>query len=145
MMRGILTNNFGWKLFSLLLAVALWLTIRTFSNVPAAANSTGALMTRTFNGLPVLVVSAAADMREFRFKPDYVQVTVSGRPDVIAALEAKAIHAIVDLTDIEVARELYRRVYVSTLPGVTVINVTPADVEVIMPVKPIPSPPNQNP
>lgn len=140
MLRGILSNNFGWKLFSLVLAVALWLTIRTFSNDPAAANPPGALMTHTFNALPVLVVSAAADVREFTVQPESVQVTVSGRPAVIAALDSKAIRAMVDLTEIESARDLRQRVEVSTLPGVTVVSVVPAEVVVIVPAKTPPSP-----
>ena len=52
----------------------------------------------------MLVVSAAGDVREFKVKPGAVEVTVSGRPDVMAVLTEKDVHASVDLTDLEAAQ-----------------------------------------
>jgi hypothetical protein len=122
-MRDLLTKDFGWKLFSLALAVAIWLIVQTIRNES----------TRTFPNLPVLVVSASADVREFKINPGTVEIAVSGRPDVMAALADKEIHATVDLTDIETARDLRKRVDVSTPPGVTVLRVTPPYVDVVVP------------
>jgi hypothetical protein len=122
-MRDLLTKDFGWKLFSLALAVAIWLIVQTIRNES----------TRTFPNLPVLAVSASADVREFKINPGTVEVAVSGRPDVMAALADKEIHATIDLTDIETARDLRKRVDVSTPPGVTVLRVTPSYVDVVVP------------
>ena len=62
-----------------------------------------------------------------------VSVTVSGRPDVMAILQANQIRAVVNLTGIESGKEKHRRVDVSTPPGVTLVDVTPPDVDVIVP------------
>ena len=125
-MRDLVTKDLGWKLFSLLLAIAIWLTVQTIRSES----------TRAFANLPVLVVSAAGDVREFKVKPGVVEVTVSGRPDVMAVLTEKDVHASVDLTDLEAARDLRKRIDVSAPPGVTVVKIVPAFVDVAAPPKP---------
>src|SRR5690349_9431836 len=135
-MRDWVIKDLGWKLFSLALAVVIWLvvqTIRSDSPVATAGNPLSAWTTRTFTNLPVLVVSAAADVREFKVNPNTVDVTVSGQPGIIAVLSEKEIHVTVDLTDIEAARNLRKRIDVSTPTGVTFVRVTPADVDVVVP------------
>jgi hypothetical protein len=124
-MRDLLIKDLGWKLFSLALAAAIWLIVQTIRNES----------TRTFPNLPVLAVSASADVRDFKINPGTVEVAVSGRPDVMAALADKEIHATVDLTDIEAARDSRRRVDVSIPSGVTVIRVAPSYVDVVVPPK----------
>jgi YbbR domain-containing protein len=136
-MRDLLTKDFGWKLFSLALATAIWLTVQTIRNEAGpSANPLTAWETHTFDKLPVLVVSAAADVREFKVNPNIVQVTVGGRPDVIAALTEREIHAAVDLTEIEAAQDLRKRIDVSAPPGVTVVKIVPPLADVTMPPKP---------
>jgi hypothetical protein len=87
----------------------------------------------TFTNLPVLIVSAAADVREFHVTPSAVTVSVSGRREIMAALLADQVHALVDLTDIETARDLRRRVDISMPAGVALVNVNPAEVNVVIP------------
>jgi len=135
-MRDLLTKDSGWKLFSVVLAIAIWLIVQTIRNEPVAGVSPlGAAMTRTFSDLPVLVVSAAADVREFKVKPSAVQVTVSGRPEVVGALTEKEIHATVDLTGIESVQSVRKRIDVSAPMEVTLLRVVPADAEVVAPPK----------
>jgi YbbR-like protein len=127
-----MTKDFWWKLFSLILAVVIWLTvykIREEPVVPAAV--TGVPL--TYGSLPVLVVSTAADVHDFRVLPGAVSVKVSGPADVMAVLQANQIHPVVDLTDIAVTRNLKRRVEVSTPPGVTLVSVEPAEVNIVFP------------
>ena len=125
-MRNILTNDLGWKLFSLALATLIWFTVRHETTAPAM---------RTFANVPVLAVSAGADVREFKLNPDVVRVTISGRPSAVAALEQKDIHVIVDLTGVPVSADLVKRVDVSVPAGVTVVRVVPAGVSVVVPPK----------
>jgi len=137
-MRDWFTKDLGWKLFSLVLAVGIWLTVHKILEesapppvvVPSAPPSPVAT---TFTNLPVLIVSAAADVREFHVTPSVVTVTVSGQPEIMAALQADQVHALVDLTDIEAARNLQRRVDISTPTGVTLVNVEPPEVNVVIP------------
>jgi YbbR domain-containing protein len=137
-MRDWLIKDFGWKLFSVFLALAIWLTVHKILDesvsppgvMPTLPPNTVAV---TFTNLPVRGVSAAADVREFHVTPNTVTVTISGRPEIVAALRAGQIHALVDLTDIEAARNLQRRVDITTPAGVTLVNVDPAEVSVVIP------------
>ena len=135
-MRDWVTKDFGWKLFSLFLAVAIWLTVHKIYEEPRAASAPAAGSTVTFDNLPVLVVSSASDVRNFRVVPNTVSVKVDGPPEVMANLQASQIHAMVDLTDIQSAGDLRRQVDVSTPPGVTLVMVNPIQVDVIVPLPP---------
>jgi hypothetical protein len=82
-MRDIITKDFGWKVFSVLLALAIWATIKTISNEVPQPDRTDAVANppkQTFLALPVLVVSAASDVREFRVQPGVVDVMWRDRP-----------------------------------------------------------------
>jgi len=87
----------------------------------------------TYDNLPVLIVSAASDVRNFHVLPGTVAVKVSGAPEVMAVLQANQIHPVVNLTDIATAHDLKRRVEVSTPPGVTLVSVEPPEVGVQFP------------
>ena len=136
-LRDIVTKDFGWKLLSLALAAGIWVTVKTISSeIPTTGvNPLAESKTRTFANLPVIVMSAAAAPREFKVKPEAVDVTVRGSPDIVDGLAEKEIHVTVDLTDIESARDLRKRVDVSAPPGVTVVKIVPPLVDVVVPPK----------
>ncbi|MGA2786417.1 MAG: CdaR family protein [Verrucomicrobiota bacterium] len=139
-MRDWITKDFGWKLFSLFLAVAIWLIVHKIYEEPVTASGLAAGSTVTFGNLPVLVVSAASDVRDFRVAPLTVKVTVRGPAEDMARLQADQVHAVVNLTDFEPERDLHLPVEVSTPPGVTLLSVDPPKVGVI-----IPPPPDKKP
>jgi hypothetical protein len=137
-MRDWFIKDFGWKLFSVGLALAIWLTVHKILEESApppvvVPPSLPSPVATTFTNLPVLIVSAAADVREFHVTPNVVTVTVSGQPEIMAGLRESQIHALVDLTDIEAARSLQRRVDISTPAGVTLVDVEPSEVNVVIP------------
>ena len=132
-MRDWITKDLGWKLFSLFLAVAIWLTVHQIYEEPKAGYGLAGGSTVTFGNLPVLVVSAAADVRDFRVAPLTVKVTVSGSTEDLARLQPGQVHAVVDLTDLGPQRDLDLPVAVSAPPGVTLIRVDPPRVGVIVP------------
>jgi YbbR domain-containing protein len=136
-LRDIVTKDLGWKTFSVVLAIVIWLTVKSVSSeTPVTGTDPLATWaTRPFTNLPVLVVSAAADVREFKVSPETVDIRVSARPETIAGISDKEIHVTVDLTDIEAARGLRKRVDVSTPTGVTVVSVVPSEVEIVVPPK----------
>ena len=134
--RSWLVEDFGWKLFSLLLAVAIWLTVHRIlkeSSLPQA-NSGGSVL--TCDNLPVLIVSTAADVHLYHVVPEHVKVTVTGSPEAIATLQANQIRATVDLTGIGFDKDFKRHVDVSVPSGVTIVRVEPAQVDVIVPSAP---------
>src|SRR5262245_24333273 len=128
-------KDLRWKLFSLALAIVIWVTIHFRNETVTSSNFVGSWTTRTFHDLPVLVVSAGADVRDFKVDPGTVEVTVGGRREIIEALREKEIHVMADLTDFEAARDLRKRVDVSGPPGVTFVRVTPPEVDVVLPPK----------
>ena len=135
-MREIVTKDLGWKTFSVILAIIIWLTVKSVSTeAPTGVDPLSTWATRPFTNLPVLVVSAAADVREFKVSPETVDVRVSARPETIAGVSERDIHVTVDLTDIAAARGLRKRVDVSTPTGVTVVSVTPSEVDIVIPPK----------
>jgi YbbR domain-containing protein len=135
-MRDWITRDLGWKLVSLFLAVAIWLTVHKMYEEPKSAPVTAAGTTVTFDNLPVLIVSTAADVHDFRVAPTTVKITASGPTEVMARLQANQVRPVVDLTGIESARDLHRFVEVSAPPGVTLVSVDPSRVAVIPPPKP---------
>jgi YbbR domain-containing protein len=127
------TVDFGWKFFSVILAVAVWLTVYKIREEPESSATTG--VPNTYGDLPVLVVSATADARDFQVVPGTVSVTVSGSQEVMAVLQANQIRPFVDLTDIGSTKDLRRKVEVAAPPGVTLVGVDPPKVTVIIPAK----------
>jgi len=88
---------------------------------------------RTFANLPVLVMSAAQDVRNMRVRPAEVEVTVQGDVETVRRLQARDIRVLADLTGIEGARRLTKRIEVSAPAGISHVRVAPEEVEVIIP------------
>jgi YbbR domain-containing protein len=133
-LRNLLFHDFWLKLFALALAVLIWLTV-SFIQSGGGQNlfTNRSLPERTFPKIPVLVVSSAADVRDFKVHPSEVEVVVQGDARLIQSLQARDIRALVDLTDIESARGLTERIEVTAPRGITLTRVTPEQVDVIMP------------
>jgi YbbR domain-containing protein len=135
-LRQIITRDFGWKLLSVAAAVAIWLTVNPLSQGPARpASPLPSMGMRTFTNLPILIVSGAADVREVKVDPNAVTVTVSGRPEMLSAMTGQEILVIVNLTGIEAARGLRKRVEVTLPPGVAFISAEPSQVNVTVPAR----------
>jgi YbbR domain-containing protein len=137
-LRQLLFNDFWLKLFSLALAVLIWVTVSLAVQKevsPAAPLTLTTPGRRTFSHLPVVVLSSASDVRSFKVNPKEVEVTVEGDTKRLQGLQPNDIRVIVDLTGIESARDLTKRIEVSTPAGVTHILVSPQEVEIIIPPK----------
>ena len=136
-LRQVFVDDFWLKLFSFLLAVLIWLTASLAiqkEGSPATPLSL-APEERTFSNLPVLVIAAAQDARNFRVSPSTVEVTVRGDAKIVRALGATEIRARVDLTGVETASELKARIEVSVPAGVSLVRIEPTEVQVVFPPK----------
>ncbi len=139
MLRDFIVKDFGWKLLSLALAVAIWLTVKGFSN------DSGTQAERIFTDIPAQIVSGTTDARTFRINPEVVQVTVKGLPDAIKALTEREIHVYVDVSNADSTRNFRKRVEVSTPTRITIVKVEPTEVEVVVPPRPSPAAPHSKP
>ncbi len=137
-LRHLFFYDFWLKLFSLTLAVLIWITVSLAiqKEVSPAAGLTLTTPGRvTFYHLPVVVLSSASDVRTFKVNPKEVEVTVEGDTKRLQSLQPQDIRVIVDLTGIESARELTKRIEVSTPAGITHVLVAPQEVQIIIPPK----------
>jgi len=119
--RDLFFNDLWLKLFSLALAVLIWLTVSLAVQKRPEV--------RTFSKLPVLTMSAMGDVR-MRIRPALVDVTVQGERTLLSELRGNDILVRVDLTGIKPGDSVKKRIEVSTLAGITLVSVEPQEVEV---------------
>jgi YbbR domain-containing protein len=138
-LRHLIVDDFLLKLFSLVLAFLFWLTvsfaIQQKEGAPIAPLTLAPEIRTSFH-LPVVVMSSASDVRSFKVSPNEVEVTVQGDARIVTNLHSKDIRAMVDLTGIEAARDLRKRIEVSTPAGVTHVGINPEEVQILVPPKP---------
>jgi len=139
-LRNLILKDFWLKLFSLALAVLVWKFVNEAvkKKVPPARGPEAVIQPlhrQTFHRLPVVVMSSAADVRSFRVDPSEVAVTIQGEPDLVDKVQPKEIHPLVDLTGIESASDLRKRIDVATPAGITLLRVDPPEVEIIFPTR----------
>jgi YbbR domain-containing protein len=131
MSRDIILRNFGWKLFSFVLAVIIWLTIKALSSEQGQTE-------KMFVNLPVQIVSGTADVRAFTVEPNIARVTVKGRPGVINRLAEREIRVLVDVSSADFNQSFRRHVDVAVPNGITVVRIEPTEVQITPPPKPEP-------
>src|SRR5690349_20247250 len=138
-LRNLVVEDFWLKLFSFVLAVLTWFTVNGMANQKESIGMGSLSLVpperRVLSNLPVMILSSAEDVRSFRVSPKEVDVTVQGDPGVLKDLQIKEVRVSVDLTGIQAAQDLHKRIEVATPPGVTSIRVEPAEVQVIYPPK----------
>ena len=134
MFRDIFVKDFVWKLISLVLAAFIWYTVHKLI-APQSAGASNDINTVTYDNEPVLIEATAADMHLYHVKPETVSVTLSGPAEIMSVLQANQIGVRVDLSKFDPATAISQPVYVSVPGGVTLINVKPAKVDVIVPPK----------
>lgn len=127
LLRNLVLEDFWLKLFSLVLAVLIWLTV-TFASQQEVRTDR-----RLFSHLPVTIMAAAEDVHNFRVSPSEVDIIVQGDPKVLQNLHSKDIRAMVDLTGVAVARDLRKRIEVSVPAGIAPVRVAPEEVQVVFP------------
>jgi YbbR domain-containing protein len=134
-MRDLFLKDWAWKLFSLFLAVAIWLTVHRILE-PEETSLAGRTSTVTYENLAVHIVASAADVSLYRVTPAVVKVKVSGPPDVMDQLQESQVRAVVDLTGNMTDRAAGSGpVNIITPPNVTLVEVEPAVVLVVPPPK----------
>ncbi|MBI3881951.1 MAG: hypothetical protein HY301_18055 [Verrucomicrobia bacterium] len=100
-LRDLILHNFGWKLLSLMLAVAIWLY------VDATMPKTGTVKRNPVSGkssinfhqkFPVMVMTEGGDPHVYTVEPDGVEVTLTGDPETISAISEADVQVLADLS-----------------------------------------------
>jgi YbbR domain-containing protein len=134
-LRHLIFEDFWLKLFSLALAVLIWITVSLAIQKEVAPAAPLALTTPgriTFSHLPIVILSSASDARIFKVNPNEVEVTVEADTKRLQSLQPKDLRVLVDLTGIESARGVTKRIEVSTPAGVSPVLVAPQEVQIII-------------
>lgn len=134
LLRNLVFRDLWLKLFSFVLAFLIWFTVNIAVKndlSPASSLTLSPPMQEDIPDLPVVILSSAEDVRSVRVNPKTVNVTVQGDSKILKTLQKKDIRVMVDLTNIEAAHDLRKRIEVSTPPGVTQVRVDPQEVQVI--------------
>lgn len=138
-LHNLVFKDFWLKLFSFVLAVLMWFTINSAiqqqEGAPRTALALEPTLKRTFSNLRVVVLCSAENVRSCRVEPQTVEVTVEGAVKTVHNLESNDLRVVLDLTGIEAAHDLKKRVEVSAPAGVTLVKVDPEEVQVIYPAK----------
>jgi YbbR domain-containing protein len=134
-LRQLFFADFWLKLFSLALAVLIWLTV-SFA-VQKERSPLASLVVyphaRTFSRLPVVPMSGAQDVSDIKVVPAEVEVTVQGERNLVSQLSSSDIHVSVDLTGITKGKYIKKRIQVATLAGISLFRVDPEEVEIVFP------------
>jgi YbbR domain-containing protein len=118
-LRSLILDHFWLKLFALILASLIWLTVR--ANLGPAAGET----TRTFANRPILLLTDSAEHVAMVANPSRASVTVQGSAALLRELSEHDIHVYVRLNEQRQAGgEL--PVHAHTPPGAIVVLVAPA-------------------
>jgi YbbR domain-containing protein len=134
-LRHLIFEDFWLKLFSLAMAVLIWITVslaiqkEVSPAAPLAMTTPGRV---TFSHLPIVVLSSASDARTFKVNPNEVTVTVEGDVKRLQDLQPKELRVLVDLTGIESARDVTKRIEVSTPAGISPVLVAPQEVQIVV-------------
>lgn len=137
-LKNFLFRDFWLKLFSLVLAVLIWLAVSFAIHrdlPPEAPLENLTLAEKIFANIPVVVMASAADVHGFKVDHSEVTVKVRGDTKTLEHLQASDIRAIVDLTGIESAKGLKKKIAVTTPANISYVSVEPDEVEVIVPPK----------
>ena len=135
-MRDLFTKDIGWKLFSLFLAAAIWLTVNRILHETCAPAPDSTIRTVIYDNQPVSVVSATADVRTYHVMPTTVKVTVVGPAAVMNTLQANDLHVTVNIPAASLLSGRLLQVEISTPPNVAVASIDPDKVLVIVPTVP---------
>ena len=126
-----LAKDFYWKAFSLLMAIGIYLTVRHESEAEPSVPQ-NLTQNNSYHDVPVIALSANADVRQARLAPLTVTVTISGSPDVVNDIKRDQIYAFVNLSGLNTAENLPRDIEISLPKGATVIDIDPPQVTVTL-------------
>lgn len=123
---GTLFRENRWqKLFSIGMAVMIWLTVPSTQALRIARDSSSEL--RAFPAVPITVLASASSLGRYRVNPSTVRVELRGDAEVLERLTPSELEAYVNLVDLRATPQLVF-IHVNPPPGTHLISVDPIKV-----------------
>lgn len=119
--RKLFLDNLGWKFLALALAVLIWSGAQELEVQPTITSPLGSLVSRTFDEVPVRVVSLPGTLGPVRVNPPTVRVEVLGEMPRIQRLRTSDLLVLVDLGEVSDAG----RVDVRLPTGIRLVKIDP--------------------
>jgi YbbR domain-containing protein len=129
---NLIVHDVWWKLFSLMVATALWFVIYAVQTNMRFWRTNPAY-TRIFEKHPVTVMKSPDDPLAASIQPGRVDVLIGGPPSLLDTITDKDLKVLVDLTEGQAANELFRKVQVFAPEGIKVMEVRPPEVQIERP------------
>lgn len=142
-LREFLQYNRWQKIFSLVFAILIWATVRQTLDQADGPPVVPEGNARTFEHLPIRVLTLASNLTQFRVNPASVTVVLRGRPETLNRLRPQDVEVYVNLTDTPDSPPNRRAVHVNA-PGAQLGSVSPQEV-LIEPVQSSDTLPSNNP
>ena len=128
MFRDLFTHNRWQKAVSLLLASLIWFAVRSGIGLNLRVDDLGH-DGRRFEGLPITVLTTAADLGRYRVTPDRVTLVVRGDPVRLKALGPAELEVYVNLVEPGPDHST-RPIHVHVPVGTEVVTVLPGEVQI---------------
>jgi hypothetical protein len=125
--RNLVTKDFWLKLFSLALAILIWLTVWFSIHGETTTSPWLALIGRPPDES---VLTVPVHVPEGTSEPAEVSVTLRGDPQILKTLKPQNIRAEVDMTGVEAANGLVRPVEIILPKGISYTRLEPDEVAV---------------
>lgn len=127
--REFTTHNRWQKVLAFVFAILIWLTVRQGIDRRGGPPVVPDAYSRTFEHLPIRVLTLAADLDQFRVNPSEVTVVLRGRPEILEHLNPQEVEVYVNLAD-QVPQDSERRPVHVNAPGAQVGSVSPEEVTI---------------
>ncbi len=125
--REFTTYNRWQKIFSLFFAILIWANVRQGVERGGGAPVVPDAYSRTFEHLPIHVLTLASELDQYRVAPAEVTVVLRGRPDLLNRLRPQDVEVYVNLTDSTAVPLTHVAIHVNA-PGAQLGSVSPEQV-----------------
>ncbi len=126
-LRQFIQHNFWLKLFSLMLAVVIWFSIKygIQADISFGQNIVTNPVVEESRAIPIQILTQSGDARVFKVSPEYVRITCTGESAILRKYRAHLdFKAYIDLTDMQ-KKEREQEIKIHVPSGITVLRILP--------------------
>ncbi len=137
MLKHLFTHNRWQKIFSLLLASLIWFAVHSGLALNGASAELGRDV-RAWEGLPITVLTPAADLGHYEVSPAQVSVVLRGDAATLAKIRPQDLEVYVNLVEASDSH-MTRRIHIYAPADTQVLSISPAEVQIERLPPPVPA------